>query len=48
MMASRGLSVLYLRRDREGALTLEGLPLGKTRELTDEELRHLEEPVRTE
>ena len=34
MMASRGLTVTYLRRDREGFLTLEGLPRGALRELT--------------
>ena len=48
MMASRGLTVSYLRRDREGVLTLEGLPLGQTRELTEEELQRLEELTRTE
>lgn len=37
MMASRGLPVAYLRRDREGSLTLEGLPRGAIRELTTEE-----------
>ena len=37
MMASRGLYVSYLRREREGNLSLEGLPLGEVRELTEEE-----------
>ena len=41
MMASRGMTVLYLRREEEAGLTLEGLPLGKTRELTAEEIKHL-------
>ena len=38
MMASRGMTVLYLRREEEAGLTLEGLPLGKTRELTEAEI----------
>ena len=42
MMASRGLTVTYLRREQEGPLTLEGLPLGAVRELTGEELAALE------
>ena len=37
MMASRGLPVTYLRRDREGVLTMEGLLPGELRELTAEE-----------
>ena len=37
MMASRGLPVTYLRRDREGPLTLKGLRPGEIRELTAEE-----------
>jgi len=41
MMASRGMTVTYLRREEEAGLTLEGLPLGKTRELTAEEIEHL-------
>lgn len=41
MMASRGMTVTYLRREEEAGLTLEGLPLGKTRELTAEEIKHL-------
>ena len=38
MMASRNMTVLYLKREQEGALSLEDLPLGKTRELTEEEI----------
>ena len=41
MMASRGMTVTYLRREEEAGLTLEGLPLGRTRELTAEEIEHL-------
>ena len=41
MMASRGMTVTYLRREEEAGLTLAGLPLGKTRELTAEEIEHL-------
>ena len=37
MMASRGMRVTYLERRREGGLTLGELPRGKTRELTEEE-----------
>ena len=38
MMASRGMTVTYLRREREGALSLDGLPCGETRELSEEEI----------
>ena len=41
MMASRGMTVLYLRREEEAGLTLAGLPLGKTRELTEAEVESL-------
>lgn len=41
MMASRGMTVTYLERIREGALTLEGLPRGRTRVLTEQELASL-------
>ena len=41
MMASRGMTVTYLERIREGALTLEGLPRGRTRVLTEEEAESL-------
>lgn len=41
MMASRGLTVIYLERIREGTLTLEGLPRGQTRVLTEQELASL-------
>ena len=42
MMASRGMTVTYLRREEEAGLTLAGLPLGGTRELTPVELEKLE------
>ena len=42
MMASRGLTVTYLRRETEGGLTLDGLAPGAVRELTDAELSALE------
>ena len=42
MMASRGMTVLYLERRQEGRLDLGGLERGKTRELTAEEIRNLE------
>ena len=42
MMASRGMTVLYLERRREGGLELGTLERGKTRELTAEELQKLE------
>ena len=41
MMASRGMTVTYLERIREGALTLEGLSRGRTRVLTEQELASL-------
>ena len=41
MMASRGLTVSYLRRDSEGALTLGDLPVGQVRELSDCEIASL-------
>lgn len=41
MMASRGMTVTYLERIREGLLTLEGLPRGQTRVLTELELASL-------
>lgn len=41
MMASRGMTVIYLERIREGTLTLEGLPRGQTRVLTEQELASL-------
>ena len=43
MMASRGMTVLYLERRSEGGLTLGDLERGKTRELTEEETQFLEE-----
>ncbi|MBE6984078.1 MAG: rRNA pseudouridine synthase [Ruminococcaceae bacterium] len=42
MLASRGKPVSYLRRIAEGELTLGDLPIGKTRELTSEEILKLE------
>ena len=41
MLASRGMPVTYLERQREGNLTLDGLPRGETRELTEEEVADL-------
>ena len=41
MMASRQMPVTYLRREQEDFLTLDGLPVGKTRELTPEEIEKL-------
>ena len=38
MMASRGMHVLYLKRQQEGNLSLNDLPLGQCRELTEEEI----------
>lgn len=42
MLASRGMPVSYLRRIAEGGLLLGELPCGKTRELSEEEIRALE------
>ena len=42
MMASRGMTVLYLERRQEGPLTLGDLPRGAVRELTEEEISQLE------
>ena len=42
MMASRDMTVLYLERRQEGALTLGELPRGEVRELTEEEIQLLE------
>lgn len=42
MMASRGMPVIYLQRQAEGALTLDGLALGKIRVLTESEICTLE------
>ena len=41
MMASRSMTVTYLRREEEAGLTLAGLPLGATRELTEAEVAAL-------
>lgn len=43
MMASRGMTVAYLERRQEGALTLGNLPRGCVRELNAWEIRELEE-----
>lgn len=42
MMASRNMTVLYLQRRQEGELTLDGLPLGTVRELTEQEVAALD------
>lgn len=42
MLASRGKPVSYLRRIAEGTVELGGLPVGKTRELTNDEIIQLE------
>ena len=42
MMASRGMTVLYLERRQEGPLNLGDLPRGETRELLDGEIAALE------
>lgn len=42
MLASRGKPVTYLRRIAEGGVQLGELPIGKTRELTNEELSLLD------
>lgn len=42
MMASRGMSVLYLERQQEGSLKLGSLPRGQVRLLTEEEIQALE------
>ena len=41
MMASRNMTVTYLRRDKEGDLCLGELPLGACRELTEAEIAEL-------
>lgn len=41
MLASRGMPVTYLERQREGNLALGELPRGQTRELTEEEIAEL-------
>ncbi len=42
MMASRGMTVEYLQRRQEGNLTLDDLPIGQVRLLTEEEMVALE------
>jgi 16S rRNA pseudouridine516 synthase len=46
MMASRGMTVLYLKREQEGSLTLGTLPFGEVRELTAQEIAELEAECR--
>ena len=41
MLASRGMPVIYLERQREGSLELGDLPRGETRELSEEEIAQL-------
>ena len=43
MMASREMTVLYLERRQEGSLTLGDLPRGRVRELSEAEIRELEQ-----
>ena len=45
MLASRGMTVLYLERRQEGNLTLGDLPRGQIRELTAGELDALEKAI---
>lgn len=42
MMASRNMTVSYLERREEGSLTLGNLPRGQVRELSDAEIKSLE------
>ena len=42
MMASRGMTVLYLERRKEGNLALGDLPRGQVRELSEAEIKALE------
>jgi len=42
MMASRNMTVTYLERREEGSLTLGNLPRGQVRELSDAEIKSLE------
>lgn len=42
MLASRGMTVTYLERRREGGLTLENLPRGSVRPLCEEEIALLD------
>ena len=46
MMASRGMTVLYLKREQEGNLILGTLSIGQVRELTEEEIAELEAQCR--
>ncbi|MBQ7346213.1 MAG: rRNA pseudouridine synthase [Oscillospiraceae bacterium] len=42
MMAARGMHVSYLERRKEGPLTLDGLPRGQVRMLSEAEIQELE------
>ena len=46
MMASRGMTVTYLERRREGTLELGDLPRGQVRELSHEEIEALEQTAK--
>lgn len=46
MMASRGMTVFYLKREQEGCLTLGTLARGEVRELTVQEIADLETECR--
>ncbi len=46
MMASRGMTVLYLERRREGNVLLGSLPRGQVRELSEGEIGHLDDKMR--
>ena len=48
MMAARDHTVTYLRREREGALTIDGLAVGEYRELSKEEAAALMDSVQYE
>lgn len=45
MMASRNMTVEYLKREQEGELALETLPLGQTRKLSEDEVEILVKSV---
>ena len=47
MMASHGMPVLYLRREKEGNLDLRGLDPGQVRELSPEEIAEIAEAERS-
>ena len=45
MMASRNMTVEYLKREQEGELDLAELPLGQTRKLSEDEVKILVKSV---